>query len=221
MTDPNYTALLIVLDRSGSMSSIRDDMVGGLEQMLAAQATEPGILTVDIVTFDDVIEHTHSFASPADVRVELVPRGSTALHDAMGISINSFGQALADLPERARPSSVQVIVVTDGMENASQEYSAKTVRELVTQQIWKYGWDFVFLGADQDAVLTAADLGIRADKAMSYARGKDNIAAMSSSVAAQVRHARGHVFDVGFSEEERSEALRPTDAGQGSGLSKS
>ena len=83
MTDSNYTALLIVLDRSGSMSSIRDDMVGGLGEMLRTHAAEPGLLTVDVVTFDDQIEVTHHFANPRDVAIELVPRYTPALHDAM------------------------------------------------------------------------------------------------------------------------------------------
>lgn len=146
MTDPNYTALLIVLDRSGSMSPIRDDMVGGLEHMLADQAAHPGMLTVDLITFDTEIEHTHSFAAPSDVKVLLEPRGGTALYDAVGLSINGFGAALTALPEHARPSVVQVIIVTDGFENSSHEYRLDTVRALIKQQTEKYGWEFVFLG---------------------------------------------------------------------------
>ena len=214
MSDPNYTALLIILDRSGSMSDIRDDMVGGLEQMLKQQAERPGMLTVDIVTFDSVIEHTHGFASPGDITIELVPRGSTALHDAMGLSINLFGQALAALPAHAQPSAVQVFVVTDGMENASHEYTAKMVRGLVESRSSADGWDFVFLGAGQDAVLTAQDLGIRPDKSMSYSKRGHNVESLITAMGTQVSNARDRLMDVGFTEAERDAALRGDNTGE-------
>lgn len=209
MTDSNYTALLIVLDRSGSMGSIRDDMVGGLEQLLRTHATEPGLLRVDIVTFDDQIEVTHHFADPTDVSVDLVPRGMTALHDAMGYAINGFGAQLAALPEHARPGNVQVIVVTDGYENASKEYTAEAVRQLVVEQTETFGWDFVFLGADQDAVLTAGALGIAAGKAMTYARGVDNVKSMNASLVGKLRSVRSGRRDDVFSAAERADATRP------------
>lgn len=106
MTDSNDTALLIALDRSGSMSDTRDDMVGGLEHLIADQAQQPGMPTIDIVTFDELIEHTHAFAQPQDVKVELDPRGSTALYDAVGWSFNIFGRALADFAKLRGPASV-------------------------------------------------------------------------------------------------------------------
>jgi hypothetical protein len=206
MTNADYTALLIVLDRSGSMRSIRDDMVGGLEQMLAEHAAEPGKLTVNVVLFDDRIETTHEFADPADVNIVLEPRGMTALHDAMGFAITDFGAKLAAMPEHERPANVQVVVVTDGHENASRRYTAAMVAEMVRQQTQDYNWDFLFLGADQDAVLTARDLGIRADKAMTYGRGRDNVAAMSVSVSAKLRSTRGGRRDDAFTAEERRAA---------------
>lgn len=211
MTDSNYTALLIVLDRSGSMSSIRDDMVGGLGEMLRTHAAEPGLLTVDVVTFDDQIEVTHHFANPRDVAIELVPRGMTALHDAMGYAINGFAAQLAALPEHAQPANVQVIVVTDGYENASREYTADTVRQLVVKQIEKFNWDFVFLGADQDAVLTAGNLGIVSGKAMTYARGSKNVESMNRTLASKLRSTRAGRRDDVFTAEERDAATRPGD----------
>ena len=95
MTDPNYTAMLLIIDRSGSMASIRDDMVGGLTAMLAEQAAEPGLLTVDIVTFDTEIELQCSLADPKAVTVRLEPRGGTALFDAIGQSVTAFGRVRA------------------------------------------------------------------------------------------------------------------------------
>src|SRR6187551_3395488 len=172
MTDPNYTAMLLVIDRSGSMESIRDDMVGGLTAMIESQAALPGILTLDVFNFDTVIERQYSLASPAGVTIELEPRGGTALHDAIGMSVTEFGRTLAALPEHARPETVQVVVVTDGEENSSREFNGASVKKLVEQQTEKYGWDFVFLGANQDAVTAGAKLGFQADSSMTFAADK-------------------------------------------------
>lgn len=168
MTDPNYTALLFVIDRSGSMASIRDEMVGGLNAVLAAQAAEPGLTTVDVVSFDNLIEYEHRFAAPGEFAITLEPRGGTALYDAVGFAISEFGTALAALPELARPGVVQVVVVTDGEENSSREWRSGTVRAAITRQREQYGWDFTFLGANQDAVLTARTMGIDPAQALSY-----------------------------------------------------
>lgn len=209
MTNPNYTALLIVLDRSGSMNSIRDAMVAALEEVLRTHAKEPGTLTVDVVIFDHEIEWTHHFAQPQDTHIELKPRGATALHDAMGYAINGFGAKLAQLPEHVRPGNVQVIVVTDGLENSSHEYTAETVKKLVTRQITTYNWDFIFLGADQDAVLTADELGISGDKALTYARGAENLDTVQEALTDKLRNVRVGRRDRGFTDQERIGAVRP------------
>lgn len=208
MTDPNYTALLLVIDRSGSMTSIRDDMIGGVQQLLRDQAAQPGMLTVDVVTFDDVVEWQHSFADPADVTVELVPRGSTALFDALGGAIAHFGQKLAELPEHARPGIVTVVVVTDGEENASKEWTSQSVSESVAHQRDTYGWDFVFLGANQDAALSARRVGIDPQSAL-------NFAAAPTAVRASQQHVGRYLSDLrggnkkGFTDEERRSAMDP------------
>jgi uncharacterized protein YegL len=190
MTDPNYTAMLLVIDRSGSMMSIRDDMVGGLNAMLKEQMAEPGMLTVDIVTFDNEIEFQCTLADPKNVVISLEPRGGTALFDAVGVAVNTFGQVLAALPEHARPETVQVIVVTDGEENSSREYNALAVRALVTHQKEKFNWDFVFLGANQDAVLAGATMGFDAGSSMTYAPGKEGVDSMTASVGRYVKDVR-------------------------------
>ena len=191
------------------MATIRDDMVGGLQNLLTEQAALPGMLSVDVVTFDDVVELTHLMADPKDVVVELVPRGSTALYDAVGIAIRGFGQALAVLPEHARPGTVQVVIVTDGYENASREYTSDAVRALITQQTEKYAWDFMFLGANQDAVLTAGALGIDADSAMTYAAAPEAVGSASESASRYVSDLR-RGSKKGFSSAERIAAAPPT-----------
>jgi hypothetical protein len=206
MTDPNYTALLLVIDRSGSMASIRDDMVGGLTTMLAEQAAEPGRLTVDIATFDTEIETPYSLADPKDVKVVLEPRGSTALFDAIGQSVTTFGRVLAEMPENTRPDTVQVVVVTDGEENSSREFSLGAVRTLVTQQKEQYSWDFMFLGANQDAVLSGERLGFDAGSSMTYSAAPDGVSSMSAWMGRYVKDVRGK-SKRGFDDVERQGAV--------------
>ena len=182
MNDPDYTALLLIIDRSGSMARIRDDMVGGLTMMLAGQTAAPGRLTVDIVTFDDRIERQCSMADPASVTISLEPRGMTALFDAIGTSVTEFGATLEALPEHARPGIVQVVVVTDGYENSSRRFGAERIRAIVRHQTAECGWDFVFLGANQDAVLTGADLGFDAASSMTFEADSLRVGAMHSSL---------------------------------------
>jgi Mg-chelatase subunit ChlD len=207
MTDPNYTALLLIVDRSGSMESIRHDMVGGLTAMLATQSAAIGRLTVDVVTFDDMIEFPHTMADPVTVTIELVPRGMTALHDAVGLAVTRFGASLAAMPEETRPDTVQVVVVTDGQENASREFSADSVRDLVTAQTENYGWDFVFLGANQDAVLADEALGIAADSSLTFVADPLLVGAASESLNRYVTDVRGKSRK-GFSSRERDSAVR-------------
>ena len=203
MTDPNYTAMLLVVDRSGSMASIRDDMVGGLTTMLASQAEQPGRLTVDIVTFDDQIEQQCTMADASTVTITLDPRGSTALYDAIGIATHTFGSTLAALPEDARPDTVQVVVVTDGHENASREYTSETVKAIVTKQTNEYGWDFVFLGANQNAVLTGAELGFEADSSLSFRAAPGAVGNVNDSLSRYVTGVRSK-RKIGFTAAERT-----------------
>jgi uncharacterized protein YegL len=205
MSDPNYTALLLVIDRSGSMSSIRDDMVGGLTGLLEEQKKQPGLLTLSIVSFDNQVELTHRMADPEGVAIELDPRGSTALYDAVGVGINTLQADIDALPEHAKPSTVQVIVVTDGEENASGEYSGQTIKHLITEKTKTHNWDFVFLGANQDAIMTAAELGIQADSSMTYSpmgAGVTNATSSASRYVSDRRQGR----TTGFSPDERRKA---------------
>ena len=204
MTDTNYTAMLLIVDRSGSMSTIRDDMVGGLEQLIRAQVDLPGMTTIDIVTFDNTPELTHHFADPRDVQVELVPRGGTALYDAIGWAFNGFGQALAELPEHARPGTVLVTIVTDGEENSSLEYSAEAVKQIITHQEAAFDWDVSYLGANQDAVLAAAQIGIEESKAMNY--GLNSVAGvMAAEIDKNARRRQGDRS--GYTEWNRAQAM--------------
>jgi len=191
MTNPDYTALLLIVDRSGSMGSIRDDMVGGLETLLANQAQQPGRLTVDIVAFDDRVEHQATFADPATVRVELEPRGMTALLDALGESLEGFRSALNAMPEHARPDTVQVVVVTDGQENASKTWTLPRVNRLVTELTAELGWDFVYLGASQDAIEVGRGLGFDPGSSMAWDASADAVGASNESLNRYINDVRG------------------------------
>jgi hypothetical protein len=205
MTDPNYTALLVVLDRSGSMSTIRDDMVGGLRSLIATQAGMPGRLTIDLWSFDDVVENEYTMASPHEVDIRLIPRGSTALYDAVGRSVVHFGELLEAMDEDARPGTVQVIVVTDGEENSSREFAAADVKRLVTQQTETYSWGFVFLGANQDAVLTGATLGFSPGSSLTYSAAPAQVAAATDALTNLISMRRAGA-DIDFSDEDREAA---------------
>ncbi len=190
MTDPTYTALLLIIDRSGSMQAIRDDMVGGLESLLAQQAALPGRLTVDIVAFDDEVEHQATFADPASVRVQLEPRGMTALLDALGDSLEGFRSALSAMPAHAQPATVQVVVVTDGHENASKRWTGQRVNQLITGLADELGWNFVYLGAGQDAIAVGRDLGFDPGSSMAWDVDADAVHASSLSVGRYLRDVR-------------------------------
>jgi hypothetical protein len=135
-----------------------------------------------------------------------VPRGSTALLDAQGRTIVELGQELAALPESERPSKVIVVTLTDGLENASRQYNLEKIGEMIREQRDKYNWDFVFLGANQDAIATAAAMSIPLPSAMSYSTSKAGIAATMAAVSNYVGAARKGKA-AAFSAEDRKAAV--------------
>ena len=201
MSDPNYTALMLIVDRSGSMSSIRDDMVGGLTTLVEEQKKQPGLLTISMVSFDNQVELQHQMATPDGVTIQLEPRGGTALYDAMGFGLNTMQADIDALPDHAKPDTVQVVVVTDGHENASGEYTGKTVKRLVEEKT-KANWDIVFLGANQDAVMKAAELGIMRDRSMTYGANRDGVSNATESMSRYMSDRRKGSHTA-FSPEER------------------
>lgn len=170
MTNPDRHHVVILLDRSGSMIAVKSDTEGGLRAFLAAQAEAPGDTTVSLYQFDDRYEAVYENKPLAEVPdFQLVPRGMTALLDAIGRTITTVGGQLAAMPSGDRPGEVVIVIFTDGQENASGEYTQSVIKHLITQQQEQYGWKFVFLGADQDAFAVSGGIGIRADSTLSYA----------------------------------------------------
>ena len=174
MSDPNFTALLLIVDRSGSMTPIADAMSGAMSKLLKEQAALPGLTTVDMILFDHEMVRTHHLADPAQVQIELIPRGGTALYDAVGLAVFDFAAYIHSLPEHARPATVQVVIVTDGEDTASVEYSPEAVQALV-QPREAEGWLFLFLGGDLDAEQAAEDLGTARANSIAFERSDASV----------------------------------------------
>lgn len=168
----NSTEMVFVLDRSGSMSGLAADTIGGFNELIEKQKKIEGDAYVTTVLFDHEYEVLHDHVALGEVAPltdkEYFARGSTALLDAVGRTIDSVGARLAAAPEEERPEYVVFVITTDGRENSSREYTAKQVREMVEHQQQKYSWQFVFLGANMDAVSEARNLGISAKYAADF-----------------------------------------------------
>lgn len=166
------TELVFILDRSGSMSGLESDTIGGYNALLEKQKKEPGEAVITTVLFDDKYELLHDRINirgivPITDR-EYYVRGSTALLDAVGKTINKIGNAQKHTAEDERAEHVMFVITTDGMENASCEFSYAKVRKMIEHQKRKYGWEFIFLGANIDAIATAERFGISEDRATNY-----------------------------------------------------
>ncbi|MCB0910693.1 MAG: VWA domain-containing protein [Propionibacteriaceae bacterium] len=182
MTNPDLTHIEFLLDRSGSMHSIKSDIEGGFDAFIADQRTHPGRTTVSLAQFDDRYEDVYTAADVSVVpALDLQPRGSTAMLDAIGRSITALGARLAAMAEDERPGTVIFAIMTDGLENASTEYTHAAVKALITRQETVYNWQFLYMGADQDAIEVGASIGVRADRSLSYGRGKSREAFASQS----------------------------------------
>lgn len=193
MTNQDYTALLFIIDRSGSMATIKEDMEGGINGVLEEQKKLPGEVTVDVAYFDSELIYDDRYLSLDSASIEIHPRGMTALHDAIVLSTKKFGDALSQLPEEDRPGTVLTIIVTDGHENSSHFHTISDVKELITQQQDVYGWEFLFLGANQDALETGRSFGLRDGSSMTYAASQAGTMDASNFISASVTRSRTRV----------------------------
>ena len=181
MANRNLTRLVFLLDRSGSMESIKSDVVGGFDAFLAEQRAGEGECTATLAQFDEVYEVVYQGISLSDVpSLKLQPRGCTALLDAMGKLITDTAAEINMLVEDDKPGTVVVAIMTDGLENASTEWRRPDIKSLVEQQT-SAGWEFLYMGADQDAVEVGKGLGVKAEQAVTYARGRSREAMMATS----------------------------------------
>ena len=166
------TELVFILDRSGSMAGLEADTIGGFNSMLAKQRSTPGETVVSTLLFDHETEVIHDRVPldkvPDMTRGDYYVRGCTALLDAVGGAIHHIGNVHKYARKEDVPEKTLFIITTDGMENASKRYDYRKVKEMIERQKSKYGWEFLFLGANIDAAREAARFGIGADKAVTY-----------------------------------------------------
>jgi hypothetical protein len=207
MTNPAYRHIIMIVDRSGSMQACREATEEGINGLFAGQAKEDGWGTASLYQFDT--EHDQVFQHLELARVppyQLVPRGGTALLDAIGDAFAREGQWLAALPEDERPGAVIAVIATDGMENSSREYTRGQIHEIIRRQREEYSWQILFIGANMDAVQVAASYGIPAPQAMTFRSSGVSVRSTYRSLnKAMLRGRQGGEY--GFTAAERAEAL--------------
>ncbi len=174
------TEIIFILDRSGSMGDLESDTIGGFNAMLAKQKKVPGEARVTTVLFDDQYELLHHRIPLEGIcpitDKEYYVRGCTALLDAIGKTIHQLVHTLKHTTEDYRPEKVIFIITTDGLENASKEYSYSKVQQIIKHQTEKYHWEFLFMGANIDAIAEASKLGIKEDRAVTYENNAQGVA---------------------------------------------
>ena len=176
----NLTELVFILDRSGSMGGLESDTIGGFNSMLAKQQAEPGECRITTVLFDNEYEVLHDRidikAVSAITDSEYFVRGQTALLDAVGRTINKIGGVQKNTAEDFRAEKVLFVITTDGMENASREFGYDKIKSMIEHQKSKYGWEFIFLGANIDAVEVAGRFGIAGNRSQSFHNDSEGVA---------------------------------------------
>jgi len=168
----NITELVFILDRSGSMSGLEGDTIGGFNSMIEKQRKQDGECYVSTILFDNVSEVLHDRVKLSDIPKmtdrDYTVRGCTALIDAIGGAIHHIGNIHKYVRAEDVPEHTMFVIMTDGLENASRRYSSDEVKRMIEHEKEKYGWEFLFIGANIDSVETARHFGIGADRSVNY-----------------------------------------------------
>ncbi|MGN0490234.1 vWA domain-containing protein [Ruminococcus sp.] len=190
----NITELVFILDRSGSMSGLESDTIGGFNSMIEKQKKLSGKAYVSTILFDNVSEVIHDRVSLEKVEPmtekDYYVRGCTALLDAIGGAIHHIGNIHKYARKEDVPERTLFVITTDGMENASRNYDLKTVRKMIEHKQRKYGWEFLFIGANIDAVQTAGSFGIAKNRAVNYNADSEGTRVVYESVSNAVAQCR-------------------------------
>lgn len=204
----NLTDVTIVLDRSGSMQSCKQEAENGVNHFIDEQKKADGECVFSLVQFDTEYEFVHRAVPVSEVpQFTLQPRGMTALLDAVGRAINETGERLSKMDEADRPGLVTFVIVTDGEENSSHEFTKSQIKEMIERQQNDYQWQFTFLGANQDAFSEASSIGINASAVANYATANSAQAfAAASSNVSRMRSAtsRGDAVNCSYTDDERT-----------------
>lgn len=199
----DYSHILTIIDRSGSMGKLQMEVIGGFNKFLSDQKAVEGKATMTLIQFDNLYEVNYEMTDIQDVP-ELntdtyIPRGMTAMYDAIGKAVTSCGADLGNMKEEDRPEKVIVLIQTDGQENDSKEFSQIMIKKMITEQEKMYSWEFVFLGANIDAVGAAQGIGISASKAMKNANNAQGMNAAFNSLSSNVASYRtGKTADMNY-----------------------
>ena len=183
----DLTELVFILDRSGSMHGLEKDTIGGFNSVLERNKALPGDANITTILFDHrytILHDRQPIRSVAPITErDYSPAGMTALLDAVGQAIRKIDNVQAHTAEDYRAGKVQFVIITDGLENASKEYSAQRVKQLIRDRQEREGWDFIFLGANMDAIAVAADMGIQADRAVTAMADAPGVSLQYEAVA--------------------------------------
>ena len=192
----NITELVFILDRSGSMSGLESDTIGGFNSMIEKQRKEDGECYVSTVLFDNYSEVLHDRVKLSEIKPmtdkDYTVRGCTALIDAIGGAIHHIGNVHKYARPEDVPENTIFIITTDGQENASHRYSAEKVKKMIERQKEKYGWEFLFIGANIDAVETAAQYGIDRNRAVNYHADEKGTSVLYETVSNAVCNVRAN-----------------------------
>ena len=210
------TELVMILDRSGSMSGLEADTIGGFNSMIEKQKKEEGDALVSVVLFDDQSEVIYDRVDIGKVEpmtdTQYYVRGCTALLDAVGGAIHHIGNVHKYARNDDVPEKTIFFITTDGMENASRRYSADKVKRMIERQKEKYGWEFIFIGANIDAVKEAGRIGIRPERAVTYEQDSEgtalNFRVMSDMVCCARKAGSVKEMNAAFDEDKFFEPIR-------------
>ena len=210
------THIAVLLDRSGSMGDIKDDAIGGFNCFLKEQKAAGANATLTLVQFDtestDVVHESMPILEVPDLNHQTFqPRGGTPLLDALGQTIDSTGRALAAIPEANRPNKVVFVVITDGQENSSHQHTKASVKERIDHQSSHYNWQFVFLGANQDAFDEAGAVGIAMGNAANFAPARMQVAFAATAANVASYRRSGNAAKLAYSDDQRAEMLEESD----------
>lgn len=204
----NLTEIVIVLDQSGSMDTIKSDMEGALKTFLQDQRKQKGECRITFYRFNSLVEKVFEDKDINSVKdITIKPSGMTALFDGIGQAVDEVGQRLAKLKERERPSKVIFTVISDGLENSSKEYNLSQIKKMIQHQESKYSWEFIYLGANQDAFAGGQNMGFKGGSSITYSASKigiDNAAKSMSAYVCSVRSGQ----DYEFSDSDRKNAVQ-------------